>query len=147
MRALVPWKPFSGLSTLHRDLDDLFAGFFGETEWPVASEWHLPKVESFLREGELVVRIDLPGIDAKDVDLSIEGSRLIVRGERKAKDESRGEHFMYREVSYGRFERVVQLPEGVDATGIKATYHDGVLEITMKAPKQMVSKKVPIAVH
>ncbi|HEX7408602.1 MAG TPA: Hsp20/alpha crystallin family protein [Candidatus Binatia bacterium] len=52
-----------------------------------------------------------------------------------------------REVAYGRFERAVDLPEGVDTDTIKATYHDGALEVTMKAPKEMVAKKVPITVH
>ena len=69
------------------------------------------------------------------------------RRECKAINESKKGEPHYREVSYGRFERTVALPEGVDADSVKATYHDGVLEITMNAPKTMVPKKVPITVH
>jgi len=151
MRALTPWRPFRELSAVHQDIDELFNRFFGETEewWPTAA-WRgagFPSVESYVRDGELTVRADLPGIDPKEVQLAVEGHRLVLRGERKAKEERKDKDYFYREVSYGRFERAVDLPEGVDTETIKATYHDGVLEVTMKAPKEMVAKKVPIAVH
>ena len=150
MRALAPWRPFRELSTLHHDIDDLFTRFFGETEeWLPGATWQarFPSVESYVREGELVVRVDLPGIDPKAVELAVEGHRLVVRGERKAREERKEKNYFYREVAYGGFERSIDLPEGVDADSIKATYHDGVLEITMKAPKTMAAKKIPITVH
>lgn len=150
MRALTPWKPFGELSSLHRDIDDLFARFFGEEErgWLRPFEMDsAPAVESFLRGDELVVRADLPGIDPKNVELAVEGDRLIIKGERKKVDEQKRGNEFYREVSYGRFERIVALPAGVDPDKVKAEYHDGVLEITMKAPKGVASKKVQITVH
>jgi len=106
-----------------------------------------PAVESFLRGDELVVRADLPGIDPKDLELAVEGTRLTIKGERKKVEEEKRANEFYREVSYGRFERSVALPDGVDPDTVKAAYHDGVLEITMKAPKDFVAKKVPITVH
>ena len=152
MRALAPWRPFRELSTLHRDIDDLFKRFFGPEEewlptWGAAAFPSLPKVESFVRNGELIVRADLPGINPKEVELAVEGHRLMLRGERKTKEERKEKNYRYREVAYGRFERAVELPEGVDTDSIKATYHDGVLEVTMKAPKELAGKKVPITVH
>jgi HSP20 family protein len=148
MRALAPWRPFGELSTLHHEIDDLFSRFFGEEEgrWPFAMGT-APTVESFLRGNELVVRADLPGIDPKEVELAVEGDRLTIKGERKKIDEKKRANEFYREVSYGCFERTVALPAGVDPDTVKAAYHDGVLEITMKAPKDFVSKKVPISVH
>ncbi|MBP1687768.1 MAG: molecular chaperone IbpA, family [Deltaproteobacteria bacterium] len=153
MKALAPWKPFRELSTLHRDIDELFNRFFGpEEEW-LPTTWRstafpsMPTIESFVRDGELILRADLPGIDPKGVELAVEGHRLMLRGERKAKEERKEKDYLYREVAYGRFERAVELPEGVDTDSIKATYHDGVLEVTMKAPKEMAAKKVPITVH
>jgi HSP20 family protein len=151
MRALMPWRPLGELSTLHHDIDDLFTRFFGNEEewWPTPARWGatLPAVESFVRNGELVVRADLPGIDPKKVELSVEGNRLFIRGEREEKEERKEKDFFHREVRYGRFERALDLPAGVDTEKIKATYHEGVLEITMTAPKEMVAKKVPISVH
>ncbi|MFQ5666846.1 MAG: Hsp20/alpha crystallin family protein [Candidatus Binatia bacterium] len=148
MRALAPWRPFRELSSLHRDIDDMFARIFGDEEWlPTGWTPTMPPIESYVRDGELIVRADLPGIDPKKVELAIEGNRLVLRGERQESEEHRGKEYRYREVSYGRFERTVALPEGVDSDSIKATYRDGVLEVTMKAPKDMVAKKVPITVH
>jgi HSP20 family protein len=150
MRMLAPWRPATSIFPLHRELDALFARFFGEGERRETWPWDtglLPAVESFVRGDELVVRADLPGIDPKHVELAVEGDRLTIKGERKMVDEGkRGDEF-YREVSYGRFERTIALPTGVDADSVKAAYHDGVLEVTMKAPKGTATKKVPITVH
>ena len=105
----------------------------------------VPMVESFIRGEELIVRADLPGIDPKHVELSVEGGRLTIKGERKMVDE--GEGRLYREVRYGAFERTIALPPGVDADTVKAAFHDGVLEVTMKVPKGLAPKKVAITVH
>jgi HSP20 family protein len=150
MRALAPWRPLGELSTLRREFDDLFARFFGEEEsgWLRPFEMGTaPAVESFLRGDDLVVRADLPGIDPKNVELAVEGDRLTIKGERHKVDEQKRANEFCREVSYGRFERSVALPAGIDPDTVKAEYHDGVLEVTMKAPKDFVSKKVPITVH
>lgn len=143
MRGLTPWRN-PQLSTLRTEIDDIFDRFFTESPWRRADDAYLtvPALESFLRDGHLVIRADLPGIDPAAVDLVVEGDRLTLRGERK---DVRGEKDrLYKEVSYGRFERTVQLPPGVDPESVKATYRDGVLEITMAAPKTMTSKKIPI---
>jgi HSP20 family protein len=148
MQALTPWRTTPQLTSLHEEFDRLLDRFFGRGD--LRGGWEgaiadMPALESFLRNDELVVRVDLPGIKPEEVDLSVEGDRLTIRGERKAVEES--EDRLYREVRYGRFERTVALPGGVDPDSVKATYHDGVLEITMAAPKAMVSKKVPIQTH
>jgi HSP20 family protein len=149
MRALAPWRPFSELTTIRNDIDRMFGKFFDEDErWlPRWVERPLfPAIETLMRNGNLVVRADLPGIDPKEVELAVEGDRLTIKGERKEVHEEKGERG-YREVSYGRFERTISLPPGVNADSVKATYHDGVLEVTMTAPKGLVPKKVPITVH
>lgn len=153
MRDLAPWRPFKELTTLRRDIDDLFNRFFGPEEGWFPSTGRtpalatMPTIESFVRNGELIVRADLPGIDPKAIELAVEGHRLVLRGDRRAKEERKENDYFYREVAYGRFERAVELPDGVDTDSIKATYHDGVLEVTMKAPKELAGKKVPITVH
>lgn len=150
MRMLAPWRPATSLATLHDEMDSLFAHFFGDEERWWARPWDtgmMPAVESFVRGEELVVRADLPGIDPKNVELAVEGNRLTIKGERKVVDEGKRGDMWHREVSYGRFERTLMLPGGVDADSVKATYHDGVLEVTMKAPKGLTAKKVPITVH
>jgi len=131
-------------------MDDMFDRFFTR-DFPWRPRGRdggfltVPALESFLRDDRLVIRADLPGIDPKGVDLVVEGDRLTIRGERK--DELDDKDRVYREVSYGRFERTVQLPSGVDPDSLKAVYQDGVLEITMASPKGMGPKKIPIELH
>ena len=147
MRALIPWRT-PQLSALHDELDEIFESFLGgmPPRGRVNGAFTTPPaIESFLREDQIVVRADLPGIDPKEIDLVVEGDRLTVRGERR--DVHEDKERLHKEVAYGRFERFVQLPAGVDPETVKATYQDGVLEITMAAPKTLVSKRIPINVH
>lgn len=127
----------SDLGGLHRDLDSIFETVFGRRE---ASEpaW-APRVETFVKDDTIHVRADLPGVDPKDLDVSLEKDVLTVRGERKATHEDAA----YREVSYGRFERHIRVPEGLDPAAVTARYANGVLEVTVPVPKP-VTKKIAI---
>jgi HSP20 family protein len=148
MRALTTRTP--DLTPLHREFDDLIGRFFGNGNGNdvlpgvTTGRW-IPPLESFLRDGELVVRVDVPGIDPNELDISVEGDRLTVRGERKnTREEDKGGR-PYREVVYGAFERRVTLPWDVNADEVKAACKDGVLEISMKAPEKVGAKKIQIA--
>jgi HSP20 family protein len=119
--------PRSWLADFERDLE--------------AHEGWLPRVETYAtKEGEVVVRVDLPGVEPKDVEVSLEGDTLTVRGERKHEHEGKA----YREMRYGRFERTLTVPEGLDPDKVRATYTNGVLEIRLPAP---ASRKVPIQIQ
>ena len=149
MRALTPWRAGRALSGVHNEIDEIVERFFGSDFGSPAfggtEALRGPAIEAYRKDDKLVVRADLPGIDPKEVELAVEGDRLTVRGERRSSEETEGG--AYREVRYGRFERTVQLPTGVDPDSVKATYRDGVLEITMAVPKAFVARKVPITVH
>lgn len=148
MNRLVPRRWFASeprsvlrdLGSLHRDLDELFEGMFGNRAVEPNGDW-APRVETFVKDDALHVRTDLPGVDPKAVDISIEDDVLSIRGERKAEHEEAS----YREVSYGRFERRVRVPDGVEANKIAATYRNGVLEVTVPLPKP-VSRKVAVQI-
>ncbi len=149
MRALAPWRPMRELSSLHDEIDKIFSDFFGTGDRWMTKPFDMgfsPAVESYVKDGSLVVRADLPGIDPKDVELAIEGDRLHIRGERKEEKEHKDKQYLHREVTAGRFERTLMLPGGVDPDSVKATYRDGVLEVTMNAPKELVPKKVEIEI-
>src|SRR5262245_14901299 len=136
MRALTPWRPTRALSTLRDEIDDLFSRFFADegTRMESVEGWFAPAVDTVVKDGSIVVKADLPGIDPKSVDVTIHEDRLSIKGERKAEHEEHVGGRSYREVRYGRFERTVQLPGAVDPDTVSASYHDGVLEIRMKAP-------------
>lgn len=95
-----------------------------------------PDTEVFEREGQLVVRTDLPGLSKDDVKIDITDNVLTVSGERKHEHDVCDESFCRSERSFGRFSRSIALPEGVDADKAKANFRDGVLEITIPAPQR-----------
>src|SRR5579885_3836372 len=142
MGALMPWRPFRELERLARRLEAPFR-FFEDFE-ERGEEGFLPAVESFVKNGNLVGRGDVPGMEPKDIEVSILGNVLTVKGERKSEQEVKKEDYLRREVSYGSFERRMTLPEGTETDKVKATFKNGVLEITLPLAKEAVAKKVPI---
>ena len=154
MAALTPWKPMRELEKLQRGMEEMFdrlsGRFFGKEErersiW--GTEGWAPAIESHVDKGNLIVKADLPGIDPKEVSISVMGNQLTIEGERKREEKKEEKDYFYREVEYGKFSRTVPLPEGVETDKVKANYKNGVLEITMPAPKQLESKKVQIEVQ
>src|SRR5215216_5668641 len=95
-----------------------------------------PEIEVFEREGQLVVRADLPGLNKDDVKVDVTDDLMIIQGERRQEHEESEEGYYRSERSYGSFYRSIPLPEGVSDEDIKANFRDGVLEITMPAPQR-----------
>jgi HSP20 family protein len=137
------WSPFRELDRFRRDFDDLFDRFLGGRFSRQASGGG-PAVESYVDNGQLVVKVDLPGIDPKDVEITASGDQLAIRGKREQQREEKERDFIYREISYGSFARVVKLPSGADPGQIKASYNNGVLEITVPLPGYSQTRRVPI---
>jgi len=104
-------------------------GEVGRAEWA-------PEIEVFERGGQLIVRADLPGLTSNDVKAEITDNALTIHGERKREHKEEREGWYRSERSYGSFFRSIPLPEGINADEAKASFRDGVLEITMPAPKR-----------
>ena len=138
---LMRWNPSEELSNWHRDIDDLFGRFFERAEAP-AFAW-TPRMETSRKDNHYVVRVDLPGVDPKDVSVQAEGNVLTISGERKSEDTGAE----YRETFYGKFERTLTLPQGVETDKIAAHYQNGVLEVKVPLPAQLVGRKIPIQIE
>lgn len=138
--------PFRELGKWHHDIDSLFSRLLGWRPFEEELFETSPALESFVRDGDLVVRADLPGVDPKDVDISVLDNVLTIKGERRATKEAKEEDYVRHEISYGSFERQMTLPAGVEADKIKAKYENGVLEVSMPAPKRLSGKKIPIQI-
>ncbi len=131
------WNPFREMEHFRRDFDDLFDRFIGRRKRGAAEAALMePAVESYIEGDKIVVRADLPGIDAKNVEITVTGDLLTIKGSREQKREEKERNFVVKEVSYGSFERSVTLPQGVKAEDIKASYKDGVLELTARRPRK-----------
>jgi HSP20 family protein len=136
------------------EMDRLFENFgFGNLTrtFPLRESFGLsawsPQVEVIKREGELMIRADLPGLKKDEVKVDLADDPVTIEGERKQEHEERDEGFYRSERSYGHFYRRIPLPEGVDLDTARANFRDGVLEITMAAPevKERKARKLEIA--
>ena len=128
-------------SNWHRDLDEFFGRFLQRPESSFQS-W-VPRMETYRKDNDYVVKVDLPGVNPQDVHVETEGNLLTISGERKG--EERGSE--YRETFYGKFERQITLPQGVEADKVTANYQHGVLEIRVPLPAQLAARKVPIQIE
>jgi HSP20 family protein len=143
MLMLRRWSPFDGSTALQREFDRLFDRDWWP--WPVAAERFVPALEAYVEGDQFHVRAELPGIDPKEIDLSVDHNRLTIKGERRTTEEKKGAGYLLREIAHGRFERTVTLPEGADTEKINARYDQGVLHITVPVKEVLAAKKVPIA--
>lgn len=144
-RMIRRWDPFEDLRRMQREMDRLFDRFLGSETMTVESPGLLmPAIESYTKDGHVVYRCELPGVDPKDLDVSVTERELIIKGERKASKEAKEEQFLYREISYGAFERHFTLPEGAKIDDLKAKFSNGILEITVPAPTVSKARKVEI---
>jgi len=139
-----PASVSGGFGELWRDFDELFDGVFGSRTGESSRRWW-PSLESYEKDGYLHVRMDVPGVDPKDIEVSLTGNTLTVTGERKAERE--GADGGYREIQYGRFERTLTVPEGVDPEKIEARYAKGVLELKLALPASAQPRKVPVQIE
>jgi HSP20 family protein len=138
---LLPRSFFREVPELHRVVDALFSPPRDQQ-----SAWW-PAVEGRVKDNTLHVRLDLPGVDPKDVQVALEGDVLKVSGERKAETRTDDGGYHYSERRYGSFERTVTVPEGVDPAKITARFNHGVLEVTVPLPTAQGARRVPIQVE
>jgi HSP20 family protein len=137
------WSPLRELDRFRRDFDELFDRFLGgrvARQSPASG----PALESYVDNGKLIVRADLPGVDPNDVEITATGDQLTIRGKREQRHEEKGRDFIHREVAYGSFERSVKLPGGINPDDIRASYTNGVLQLSIPLPEQARTRKVPI---
>ena len=141
---LVRWTPFKDWMTLHDEtgkmLDSLFEGR-GEA---ANGEW-APAMDVSERDGEVVVKAEIPGMNREDIRVSVKEDVLTISGEKKREEREEGENWHRVERTYGSFKRVLTLPS-VDSEKIEATYRDGVLEIRLPKHESAKPREIPIKV-
>jgi len=148
--ALVPWRRHGKEDTLFPtfdDFSDIFEGFFPSRwwgRWTPRGELSLDVRES---DDDIVVTSEVPGVDPKDIDISVHGDVLSIRGEKKEEKEEKKRDYRRAERWYGSFARSITLPASVDASNIKARYKDGVLTITLPKKEEEKKKSIKIEVE
>jgi HSP20 family protein len=104
----------------------------------------MPSVDVAESDGDITVRAELPGLEAKDIDLNISGDLLSIRGEKKSKEEVKEDDYFSRESYYGSFQRSIRLPAEVQSDKVDASFKNGVLDIKLPKSETTQSKKIEI---
>ena len=137
---LTEWRPFSDFAELRHRLDQAFRDL---SEGAQRGGWS-PSVDLVKKDDQMVLRADLPGIKPDEVKIEVEDDVLTVSGEHREEEKEEKEHYMRRERRYGSFSRSMVLPRGVQADNIEAKCENGVLEVTIPAPRGEEKQKVEI---
>ncbi len=144
--ALIPFqrRPKNELARLHDEMDDLFDSFFRGLGRPFAGYKAWPIIDVADKDDAVVVRAEVPGCKAEDIDISVYGNTLTISGEKKESREEKEKGYYLMESTYGSFRREIALPTDVDEDSIDAVCKDGVLSITL--PKAEKTKAVKVKV-
>jgi len=143
--AITRWDPFREVVSLQNRVNSLFHNL-GEAEAPLAAASFVPAVDIYEDAQKLVLKLEIPGIDEKDLDVRVEDSTLTVKGERKFEAEEKEKNFHRIERSYGSFFRAFSLPSTVETDHVQANYNAGVLKLELKKKPEAQPKQIKINV-
>src|SRR6201988_5513672 len=148
MTVITRWDPFREFSTLQDRMNRLFRESYGPEgrEESLTSTTFAPPVDVYEDEHSVTLKIEVPGIDEKDIDVRIENNTLTVHGERKFEREEKEETFRRVERQYGSFTRTFTLPNTVDAEHVQAHYDKGILKIQLAKKAEAKPKQIKVSV-
>ncbi|MFB2891402.1 Hsp20/alpha crystallin family protein [Aerosakkonemataceae cyanobacterium BLCC-F50] len=127
--AIIRWSPFSEVETLRRQLDKMFDDLAGST--PTENTIWKPAVELQDNGDNLTLKAEIPGVEAKDLDISVLRDAVVIRGEHRYENKTENKGFFRSEFRYGKFERVVGLPVAVQNDKVEANFNNGILTLTL----------------
>ncbi len=149
--SIVKWSPLKELEEMRKEMDRLFEEFF--TTIPRRRRWIkpetgviVPNIDLYDRKGEIVLKVDLPGVKKEDIDLSITKDTITLKGEIKRDEDVKEEDYYANERSCGSFTRTISLPMEVDSENAKASYKNGVLEVILPKKEEARPKEIKIEV-
>jgi HSP20 family protein len=143
--AITHWDPFREVVALQSRMNHLFRDLNVE-ESPLAAASFVPAVDIYEDKDKVVLKLEVPGIDQKDLHVSVEDNTLTVKGERKFEAEEKQENFHRIERTYGSFYRAFTLPPAVDTEHIGADYKAGVLKLELKKKPETQPKQIEVKV-
>ncbi|MBN2457082.1 MAG: Hsp20/alpha crystallin family protein [Sedimentisphaerales bacterium] len=125
-------------------MDNLFHSFLGDWGWPALKHRRWPAIDIVENENDFVIKAEVPGCKADDIDISVHGNVLTISGEKKAEEEKKEKGYYHMERSYGSFRRDLTLSADLDSDKIEACCKDGILTVTL--PKSEKAKAVKVKV-
>jgi len=147
MTVITRWDPFREFSTLQDRMNRLFQQSYGDSrEEALTTSTFAPAVDVYEDEHNVTLKIEVPGIDEKDIDVRIENRTLVVHGERKFEKDEKEDNYRRVERQYGSFTRSFTLPNTVDVENVQANYDKGVLKIKLAKKAEAKPKQIKVNV-
>ena len=146
MTTITRWDPFREFVTLQDRMNRLFRDTQGGQEEGLTTTTFAPPVDVYEDEHNITLKIEVPGIDGKDIDVRIENNTLTVHGERKFEKEEKEENYRRVERQYGSFTRTFTLPSTVDSEKVEANYDKGVLKVKLAKKAEAKPKQIKVNV-
>ena len=146
MTVITRWDPSREFSTLQERMNRLFRDSFGDGQEALSTSTFAPPVDVYEDEHNVTLKIEVPGIDEKDIEVRIENNTLTVHGERKFEKEEKEENYRRVERQYGSFTRSFTLPNTVDHENVQANYEKGVLKIKLAKKAEAKPKQIKVNV-
>ena len=143
--AITRWDPFREVVALQNRMNSLFRDL-NENESPVTTASFVPAVDIYEDDKKVMLKLEVPGMEQKDLDVSIENNTLTVKGERKFEKEEKEENFHRIERRYGSFFRAFTLPSTVNTENVQASYNAGVLKLELAKKPEAQPKQIKISV-
>jgi len=143
--ALIRWQPFSDIETLRRQMDRMFDDITGVNGYEESTNWR-PAVELIDGEENLTLRAAVPGLEGKDLDISVTRDSVTLKGEHSYKERTEEKGVYRSEFRYGRFERTVRLPIAVQNNKVKAEFNNGILTLTLPKVEEAQNRVVKVDV-
>jgi HSP20 family protein len=150
MFGILPWqrKKDGRTKELQHKIDSMYDQFFGPNFLPSTylfgdGNWD-PRLDISEGRKDITVKVEIPGIEARDFDVSIDGRRLTISGEKKQEQKEKEETYYRVERSYGYFKRTIELPAEVDPNKVDASYRRGILKIKLRKSKESKTKKIRV---
>jgi len=143
MTNLIRWEPFREMLTLREMMDRMIDEVF-ERPFGVTFAGQVPAIDMYQTDSEVVVKAALPGVKADDVQISVTGDVLTIKGEIKQEEEQKGRSYHIREHRWGAFERSIVLPTAVVADKAKAEFENGILTITLPKAEEVRPKTITV---
>lgn len=140
---LVRWQPFPEMDNLRRQMDRMFDELAG-LERKSDADW-TPAIEIQDREDSLILRAEIPGVEAKDIDIQVAREAVSIAGEHRYEKKTEEKGFFRSELRYGSFQRTIALPVAVDNTQVQAEFKDGILQLTIPKVQEAKHKVVKVS--
>jgi HSP20 family protein len=147
-RDIIKWSQLPAISSLQNEMNRMMDHFFRgvESDYGMESGAWMPPVDLVENDEKITVKAEIPGINPKEINISIQDNTLIIKGEKKEEKEEKGKNYYRMERRYGSFARSINLPASVDTGKVTAEYKNGVLEISLQKKEEAKPKQINVKI-